>query len=72
MQDTALRTRAVIVNSPPLDGRTYDKTRQVLDLAATITPELLPALLNESDRPEERSQDNGVAGAGFEPATFGL
>lgn len=35
---------------------TYDKTRQVLDLAATITPELLPALLNESDRPEERSQ----------------
>jgi hypothetical protein len=38
---------------------TYDKNRQVLDLAATITPELLPALLNKSDRPEERSQDNG-------------
>jgi site-specific DNA recombinase len=51
---------------------TYDKARQVLDFAATITPELLPALPNESDRPKERSQDNGVAGAGFEPATFGL
>ena len=37
----------------------YDKTRQVLDFAATITPELLPALPNESDRPEERSRDNG-------------
>jgi hypothetical protein len=42
---------------------TYDKSRQVLDFAATITPELLPALPNESDRPKERSQDNGVAGA---------
>jgi hypothetical protein len=51
----------------------YDKARQVIDLAATITPELLPVLPNnDSDRPEERSQDNGVAGAGFEPATFGL
>jgi hypothetical protein len=43
---------------------TYDKSRQVLDFAVTITPELLPALPNESDRPKERSQDNGVAGAG--------
>jgi hypothetical protein len=41
---------------------TYDKTRQVFDLAATITPELLPAIPNERDRPKERSHDNGVAG----------
>jgi hypothetical protein len=42
----------------------YDKTRQVIDLAATITPEILTVLpSNDSDRPEERSQDNGVAGA---------
>jgi hypothetical protein len=42
-------------------------------LAATITPELLPVLCpNNSDRPEGRSQINGIAGAGFEPATFGL
>jgi len=48
---------------------TYDKNEQRLHLAATITPELLP---NESDRPEGRSQINDIAGAGFEPATFGL
>jgi site-specific DNA recombinase len=50
----------------------YDKDRQVLNLAATITPELVPDLANENDRPEGRSWDNEVAGAGFEPATFGL
>jgi hypothetical protein len=52
---------------------TYDKDEQRLHLAATITPELLPVLCpNESDRPEGRSQINDIAGAGFEPATFGL
>jgi hypothetical protein len=52
---------------------TYDKPEQRLHLAATITPELLPVLCpNESDRPEGRSQINDIAGAGFEPATFGL
>jgi hypothetical protein len=52
---------------------TYDKHEQRLHLAATITPELLPVLCsNESDRPEGRSQINDIAGAGFEPATFGL
>jgi site-specific DNA recombinase len=51
---------------------TYDKNLQVLNLAATITPELLPDPANENDRPGRRSQDNDIAGAGFEPATFGL
>lgn len=41
---------------------TYDKTRQVLDLAATIAPGLLPDSPNESDRPEGRSQINDIAG----------
>jgi site-specific DNA recombinase len=50
----------------------YDKDRQMLTLAATITPELVPDLAYENDRPEGRSQINEVAGAGFEPATFGL
>jgi hypothetical protein len=37
-----------------------------LHLAATITPELLPVLCpNDSDRPEGRSQINGIAGAGL-------
>jgi hypothetical protein len=48
----------------------YDKTSQQLDLAATITPELLPH--NDGDRSGERSRVLEVAGAGFEPATFGL
>jgi hypothetical protein len=52
---------------------TYDEIEQRLRLAATITPELVPVLCpNDSDRPEGRSQINGIAGAGFEPATFGL
>jgi hypothetical protein len=47
---------------------TYDKHEQQLHLAATITPELLPVLCpNESDRPEGRSQINGIAGAGSKP-----
>jgi site-specific DNA recombinase len=50
----------------------YDRDGQTLTLAATITPELAPDLANENDRPEGRSQINDIAGAGFEPATFGL
>jgi site-specific DNA recombinase len=50
---------------------TYDKSRQLLGFSATITSELLPDL-NESDRPEGRSRVSDIAGAGFEPATFGL
>ena len=48
----------------------YDKASQQLDLAATVTPELLPQ--NDRDRSGERSRVLEVAGAGFEPATFGL
>jgi site-specific DNA recombinase len=48
----------------------YDKTSQQLQLGATITPELLPQ--NTRDRSGERSRVLEVAGAGFEPATFGL
>jgi hypothetical protein len=53
---------------------TYDKANQFLDLDAAIIPELLPAPITENDRPEERSPSriDGIAGAGFEPATFGL
>ncbi len=49
---------------------TYNKTSQHLTLAATITPELLPE--TDSDRSGERSRVLEVAGARFEPATFGL
>jgi hypothetical protein len=42
---------------------TYDKNRQALDFAATITSELMP---NESDRPEGRSRVSDIAGAGTE------
>jgi hypothetical protein len=48
----------------------YDKASQQLNIAATITPELLPH--NDGDRLGERSRVLEVAGAGFEPATFGL
>ena len=55
-------------------GITYERQTETLKLAATLTPELLPKLghENQKDRDNERSQDYGIAGAGFEPATFGL
>ncbi len=53
---------------------TYDKANQFLDLEAAIMPELLPAPITDSDHPEDRSPSriDDIAGAGFEPATFGL
>jgi site-specific DNA recombinase len=50
----------------------YDKEAQTLSIAATITPELLTAETTKNDRPAGRSQHKDIAGAGFEPATFGL
>lgn len=51
----------------------YDKPNRRLTLTATIGPGLLPPPENDSDRPETgRSLMFGIAGAGFEPATFGL
>ncbi len=48
----------------------YDKPSQKLELGATIAPELLPQI--DDDRSRERSRVLEIAGAGFEPATFGL
>jgi hypothetical protein len=50
----------------------YDKPNRRLTLTATIGPGLLPPPENNDDRPGERSLISQVAGAGFEPATFGL
>jgi site-specific DNA recombinase len=50
---------------------TYHKDTRRLELAATITPQLVGAH-EKSDRHIGRSRDFGIAGAGFEPATFGL
>lgn len=50
---------------------TYDKLNARLELAATVTPELVTDQ-EKSDRPEGRSLNSVIAGAGFEPATFGL
>jgi len=48
----------------------YDKPGRTLELAATVTPELGPE--NEPDRAAPGRGYLPVAGAGFEPATFGL
>lgn len=40
----------------------YERDSQILKLAATVTPELIPDLANTNDRPGGRSQDNEVAG----------
>jgi site-specific DNA recombinase len=50
---------------------TYDKPNARLELAATVTPELVTTQ-EKSDRPGGRSRNSVIAGAGFEPATFGL
>jgi site-specific DNA recombinase len=50
---------------------TFDKPKQALEIAATLTPELV--LLNETERPPQgRSLNSVIAGAGFEPATSGI
>ena len=51
----------------------YDKTNRHFKLGATLTPELVAA--QEAKRPpggRPRSRISSIAGAGFEPATFGL
>jgi hypothetical protein len=52
---------------------TYDKAERRLKLGATLTPELVAA--QEAKRPPRgrpQSRMSSIAGAGFEPATFGL
>ncbi len=50
---------------------TYDKPSHALELAATVTAELVPAP-ETLQPPRRRSQGSDIAGAGFEPATSGL
>ena len=53
---------------------TYDKPNRRIEISATITEAIAQALENEQDLPEEVSSvaRRDIAGAGFEPATFGL
>jgi site-specific DNA recombinase len=51
---------------------TYDKPRNTLELSATVRPDLLAKDETPTDENTERSGYSYIAGAGFEPATFGL
>ena len=53
---------------------TYDKPNRRIEISATITEAIAQALENERDLPGEVSDvaRRDIAGAGFEPATFGL
>ena len=53
---------------------TYDKPARRIEISATITEAIAEALHNAEDLPEEVSSvaQRDIAGAGFEPATFGL
>ncbi len=49
----------------------YDKSRRKLELSASLTSDFI----DDSDAqrpPDRRSLNSSIAGAGFEPATFGL
>jgi hypothetical protein len=49
----------------------YNKTGRTLELGATVMPELVP----DNEKPRRSRAPSGIssiAGAGFEPATFGL
>jgi hypothetical protein len=52
----------------------YDKLNRRIEISATITEAIAGALENAKDLPEEVSSvtQRDIAGAGFEPATFGL
>jgi len=49
----------------------YDKPSSKLELSAALSSDLVPVSGAEK-APGERSRNSGIAGAGFEPATFGL
>jgi hypothetical protein len=51
-----------------------DKLNRRAEVSATITEAIADALENAKDLPEEVSNvaQRDIAGAGFEPATFGL
>jgi hypothetical protein len=51
---------------------TFDKQRDTLQLSAAITERLAEALGGAAALPTDAVASNGIAGAGFEPATFGL
>jgi hypothetical protein len=53
---------------------TYDKLSRRIEISATVTEAIAEALENARDLPEEVSNvaQRDIAGAGFEPATFGL
>ena len=53
---------------------TYDKPNRRIEISATITEAIADALQNAKDLPQEVSSvaQRDIAGAGFEPATFGL
>lgn len=52
-------------------GVSYDKPARALELSALLNSDFVSA--PEVKRPpNERSRDSSIAGAGFEPATFGL
>ena len=52
----------------------YDKVQRRIEISATITEAIAQTLENAKDLPEEVSSvaQRDIAGAGFEPATFGL
>ena len=50
----------------------YDKPRNTLEISAVVRPDLLTKDETPTDENTERSGYSYIAGAGFEPATFGL
>ena len=52
----------------------YDKIERRIEISATVSEAVAEAFQNAEDLPEEVSSvaPTDIAGAGFEPATFGL
>jgi hypothetical protein len=52
----------------------YDKLEKRIEISATVSETVAEAFTNAKDLPEEvhRVAQRDIAGAGFEPATFGL
>ncbi len=73
LRDAPMKLKRQVFEAFCLEVR-YDKVERRIEISATVAEAVAKAFENAKDLPEEVSSvtTRDIAGAGFEPATFGL